>query len=464
MKIQLSIIAILFCITAAAQKETFDIINYTAPGGWKADKKEDVVIYSTTDNKKKTWCQLAIYGSVISKGSADEDFNTIWNELAVRNYKATGLKTNDIIQNGDWLIKTGAGNFTFNNSGASVFLTTMTGQGVCISFIATTNSTDYINDIQELLGSIELKTPSLNQIENKENNPGGSNESIRVSTANYQFTSTNFDDGWISTAREDWVEVAKPGIKILIHYPNQKADVHNFNKMDGDNNAWNLLVAPKYSGINNFFEQGIQDFQSITFLTANATDNQTGKQVYIVLYKKHYDNGNGRYLEVVADSKAIFEKEFGNNYINRSSWDYFEQSKSWDKLANMQWRNKFQVAATDLTGKWSSSTYASLSYYYVNGGGFAGATATSIADEFVFAGDGTYQSDHAGASGVVGNQKFSRQVYKGNSTVTDWSITLTNRFDDATEIYACYFEAVKDGRILQLTDRRGTTISLVKSK
>lgn len=464
MRTRFSIIAILLCFTGAAQKETFDIISYTAPSGWKADKKDDVVIYSKTDTKKKTWCQLGIYGSVISKGSADEDFNTIWNELAVRNYKAFGLKTNAIIQNDDWLIKTGAGNFTLNNSGASVFLTTMTGQGLCISFIATTNSADYINDIQELLGSIQLKTPSLNQMENKENNRGGSNESIPGNTKNYPFTPTNFDDGWISTAKEDWVEVAKPGIKVLIHYPNQQADAHNFNKLDGDNHAWNLLVAPKYTGIRNFSERGIQDFNSITFLTADATDKNSGKQVHVVLFKKHYDNGNGRYLEVVADNQQVFEQEFGRNYINRSSWDYFEQSKSWDRLANMQWRNKFSLDENSLLGKWSSSTYASLSYYYVNGGGYAGATSTSLADEFTFLPGNKYESEHAGASGVVGNQKFSREVYKGNSTIDNWSITLSNRFQGATEKYDCYFEAVKGGRILMMTDRVGTTLSLVKSK
>lgn len=464
MRALLSIFAIWLCYTAAAQNESFDIISYSAPAGWKAEKKEDVVIYSKTDNRKKTWCRIGIYGSVASKGSADEDFKTIWNEIAVIKYKAYGLKTNDIIQNGEWLIKSGAGNFTFNNSPASFFLTTMTGQKLCISLIATTNSPEYVKDIQNLIGSIQLKTSLLDQSKNKDAGISGHNESTQVNTSKYQLTPTQFDDGWISTAKENWVEVAKPGIKVLIHYPNQKADLHNFNKLDGDNNAWNVLVAPKYSVIRNFYERGIQDYHSITFLTADATDKYSGKQVHVVFFKKHYDNGNGRYLEVVADNQQVFEQEFGRNYINRSSWDYLEQSKSWDKLANMQWRNKFVINNNSLLGKWNSGTYASLSYYYVNSGGFAGATATSIADAFTFLPGNKYESDHAGASGVVGNQKFSRQVYKGNTTIDNWSITLSNRFQGATEKYDCYFEAVKGGRILMMTDRVGTTLSLVRSK
>lgn len=279
----------------------------------------------------------------------------------------------------------------------------------------------------------------------------------------YQFTSTNFDDGWTSIETTDWVEVSKRGIKILIHYPHQTVDEYTSVKLDGDYRAWNTLVAPRYSNISNFLERGIQDYQSITFLTADAMD-ASGKHVHVVLFKKSYDTGVGRYMEIVADDKQTFEREFGSNYINRSDWSYMDQIKSWDKLAAMQWRNKFAVGPNDLNGKWNSSSYASLSYYYVNGGGFAGATATSIADEFVFAGNGTYQSDHAGASGVVGNQKFSREVYKGSVTVTDWSITLTNRFQNQTETYNIYFEAVRGGRLLIMTDRRGTTLTLAKAK
>lgn len=279
----------------------------------------------------------------------------------------------------------------------------------------------------------------------------------------YQFTSTNFDDGWTSIETTDWVEVSKPGIKILIHYPHQTVDEYTSVKLDGDYRAWNTLVAPRYTNISNFLERGIQDYQSVTFLTADAID-ASGKQVHIVLFKKKYDTGIGRYMEIVADDKQTFEREFGNNYINRSDWSYTDQIKSWDKLAMMQWRNRFAIGTNDLNGKWNSSSYASLSYYYVNGGGFAGATATSIADEFVFAGDGTYQSDHAGASGVVGNQKFSRQVYKGVATVTDWNISLTNRFQNQTETYNSYFEAVKGGRLLIMTDKLGTTLTLAKAK
>jgi hypothetical protein len=73
-----------------------------------------------------------------------------------------------------------------------------------------------------------------------------------------------------------------------------------------------------------------------------------------------------------------------------------------------------------------------------------------------------YKSQHSGASGMVGAMKFSSQDYKGKSAVTDWTITLDNRFHGATEKYNCYFEAIKGGRILLMTDRLGTTYFLAK--
>lgn len=281
----------------------------------------------------------------------------------------------------------------------------------------------------------------------------------------YQFTTTNFDDGWTATAGQEWTTLSKGAIRVLVHYPLQQTDQYNADKLQGDHHAWNTLVAPRYEQLENFVEAGIQDYESITFFMGDVRDKATGRKVFVVLYKKHYDKGNGRYLEVVSPSKAAFEQEFGNNYINRSSWEYTAQIKSWNKLADMQGRNRFAVAASDLTGKWSSSTYESLTYYYTSGGYTSStATATSIADEYLFQAGGNYQSDHAGASGVVGNQRFARQVYKGKFNVSNWEMALTNRFEGATENYACYFEPVRGGRILVMTDRNKTTISLVRQQ
>ncbi len=281
-----------------------------------------------------------------------------------------------------------------------------------------------------------------------------SNSTVSSATA-FTFITTNWEDGWSSTVRQDWVEVTKGNMKILLHYPNKIADAYNSVFKESDYAAWNTLVAPRYNNVQNFAWRTIQSWQSISFMEADAKENATDKTVHIVLFKKHYSNGSGRYLEFVSTTKSDYENEFGA---------YHSDESGWDKTANMQYRNKFSVAANDIIGKWSTTDYASISYYYVNTGGLAGTSTTSTADEFTFLAGSNYQSQHSGASGMVGNMKFSNQVYKGKSTVTNWNITLTNRFEGATEKYDSYFEAVKGGRALILKDRLNTVFTLVKQQ
>ncbi len=435
--------------TTLAQKETFDIVTCTPPKGWKKELKKDVVNYFTINEKKKTWCKISVLKSIPSKGNIEADFNSEWETLA----KPLGTGTpqlSDIIDSEGWKMKNGAAKFSFNNAGAVASLTTISGNNVCVSIMATTNSQEYMGTIQDFLNSVNLKKPAIPlQQKTTATQPDGTTEK----KGSFSFTTTNFDDGWSSTVKEDWVEVSKGGIKVLLHYPNKKADAYNSVLKEEDYNAWNTLVAPRYSNMKNFEWKTIQSYESISFVEADATENASGKNVHIVLFKKHYSNGSGRYLEFVTNTKADYENEFGA---------YHAESYGWDKPAAMQYRNKFSVAAGDLIGKWSTTDYASVSYYYVNTGGLAGTATTSTADEFTFMSGNNYQSQHSGASGMVGNMKFSSQEYKGKSIVTNWTITLTNRFQGATEKYDCYFEAIKGGRVLLMTDRLKTTHALVK--
>jgi len=327
----------------------------------------------------------------------------------------------------------------------------MSGYNNCVSVIAKTNSDVFLKDIRSFYNSIELYNPEETQHPSPDNDAG---KTVAGKNKGYQFVSTNWDDSWVSSVKDNWVEVLKNNIRVLVHYPDAKADAYNSVLKEGLQNAWNILVMPKYTSLRNVELKPVQSFESIGFAEADGVDRETGKAVHIVLFKKHYSKGNGRYIEVVTTDKPSFEREFG---------PYHNDEFGWDKIAGMQYRNKFAVTANDLPGKWAASDYASLSYYYVNTGGYAGATATSISHEFLFRKDGTYQSDQAGASGAVGNQQFSRQVYKGNFMVSNWDMQLTNRFQGATEKFNCYFEAVKGGRILIMTDKNGSVYSLVKN-
>ncbi|MFS0489266.1 hypothetical protein [Leadbetterella byssophila] len=273
---------------------------------------------------------------------------------------------------------------------------------------------------------------------------------------------TQWDDGWVSRIKEHWTEVEKGNMKVLIYHPHSLADAYQSNLDQGNSDAADLLEAPYFSDFTSVQSRGIQSFESITFITADAIEKENGKPVHLVFFKKHYNSGIGRYLLVVADSKASFEREFGKNYINSSSWDYMDQMASWTKLANMQFRNRFGLHAEILQGTWSSGSTSTLSYYYANGG-YAGATGAAVADEFKFFSNQKYESVHSGASGIIGNMQFSKAEYKGNYSIQNWwGLKLTNRFEGTTEDFDGYFEAISKGLLLVLIDKHQTVTTLAK--
>jgi hypothetical protein len=82
------IIAITLLFTATAygqQKENYDLATYTIPDGWKKmNGGNDVTGYAITNNLKGTYCQIAIYKSMATMGSAQLDFDTDWKDLIIK--------------------------------------------------------------------------------------------------------------------------------------------------------------------------------------------------------------------------------------------------------------------------------------------------------------------------------------------------------------------------------------------
>lgn len=437
------------CISLAvsAQRQRFDRVSFTPPKGWKKESSNEAVVFSINETKKKSWGVIKLVKSVASTGDVEKDFQSAWTLLSATPFSISQAPvTTDILEEEGWKMKSGTGKFRFNNADAYSTITTMSGYGMTFSIQFNANGQQYVPVITAFIASLEADKTNKQPVVT-------TNPSVKQS--GFAFTTTNFDDGWTSTVKEDWAEVSKGNIRVLIHYPNKEADAYQSVLKDGDLKAWNILVSPRYTNLRNFEWKSVQSWQSVSFMEGDLTEKGTGKNVHVVLFKMHYSNGNGRYMEFVTGSKGEYEQAFG---------PYHNESYGWEKPADMQWRNKFAVSATDLIGKWSTSDYASLTYYYVNTGGTAGTTATSTANEFNFLTSTTYQSEHNGASGMVGNMKFSSQTYKGTFTTTNWEITMTNRFEGKPEQFSCQFEAVKGGRILVLTDRLGTVHTLGKIK
>ena len=104
-----------------------------------------------------------------------------------------------------------------------------------------------------------------------------------------------------------------------------------------------------------------------------------------------------------------------------------------------------------------------LTWYSTTTGNNVGSTAVAKSDVFRFSAGSSYSSTHNGATGWVGAMNTYQQEYKGTYTVSDWTVTATNRWNKKTDKYNAWFEVIKGGRILHL-DTPGITYTLFKEK
>jgi hypothetical protein len=222
-----------------AQEQNFDMFRFSPPKGWKKQAMENATWYSTTNNATQTWCQLMLVRSTVSKGSAAADFESEWKQLVVDAYKEYGIADLPLEQemntmNG-WEQRNAMGKFLFNKDTATVVLITFSDGQRCGSIKILTNSKSYGKEIGGFLESIQPENATAQPV------PDG-----------FTFTTTNFDDGWTSVVKEDWVEATKNNVKVLLHYPRAENSKYYSNREEERRLFWDLLVAPRYSNLRQF--------------------------------------------------------------------------------------------------------------------------------------------------------------------------------------------------------------------
>lgn len=267
-----------------------------------------------------------------------------------------------------------------------------------------------------------------------------------ASTSGFTFTTINFDDGWVSTEREDWVEVTKSNVKVLIHYPNPATNEYIPDGDEAKRVAWNTLVAPRYSNLQNYFiaKSGLSYIQA-SFMSGTLTDNQTGKTFYVVLFKRD----RSPWMEFIAPDIITFGQVTGfnvavlNGDVNNSEYDPLQKFEGY---------NRFAVAASDLTGTWTNNFSGFTQYVNAYTGANAGMNTHSSAQTFEFMSNGTYNWSIGVASGFVGNIKFSSAKSSGKFTnPNNWQIHFSE-MEGKPKLYNAYFSCVKGTRILWLQD------------
>jgi hypothetical protein len=442
---QLFLNILLLCTNVAfAQQQTFDITNYTPPKGWKKQTTESTIQFSKEDEAKGGYCIIMLFKSLPGTAYSKENFDATW-ETVVK--EAVTVSTKPQMQpaakEDGWEAQSGFAPYVTDGQQGIALLVTSTGFEKMVNILILTNTNVYEKEMSAFLESISfIKQTTTKSI--PIDKPKVATQVVAKKDG-YTFTTTNFDDGWNSTVQEDWVEVTKGNIKVLVHYPNKSADAYNSVLLDGLKNAWNVLVAPKYSSATNMEFKPLYSWQSIEFAEADMTEKITGKNVHVVFFKKNYSGGNGKYLEFITSDKYAFEKEFGPYSIEALA-------DSWDKMAAMANYNKFAVAASDLKGKWTSNFTGMTQYVNAYTGASAGANTHASNENFEFASGNTYKWDLGVASGFVGNIKFQSVKSTGKFTVpNNWQINFSD-IEGKPKTYNAHFTCIKGARVLWIGD------------
>jgi hypothetical protein len=442
MKNIISLLLILSSINMVGQKKFFDIATYTAPKGWKKQTSDSTLQFTKEDTNQGTYCAITLFKSMPSNANVKENFDLTWTSV-VKQMVSTNAEPElqpSETENG-WETQSGFATFDSEGSKNVVYLITSCDNVSMMSMIILTNSESFQTEVTNFIESIILKKSKTIA---KKPIKKSLNTSQSISTAKkdcFTFTTTNFDDGWTSALLEDWVEVKKENIKVLLHYPNKTIDSYSSDLTTGLKYAWDMLVAPKYSSATNMEFKPLFNFESIEYAEAEMVEKETNKTVYVVFFKKHFNNGSGKYIEFISSDKNTFENEFGT-YTNQAL------ATTWNKMANMTNYNKFAIAANDLKGNWTSNFSGMTQYVNAYTGANAGANTHASSENFEFSSANTYKWNLGIASGFVGNIKFQSVKSAGNFTVVNnWQIKFSD-IEGKPKTYNAQFTCIKGARVL----------------
>lgn len=432
---------------------SYEFVDFTAPPGWKVERGAEWVVFKKDDGTR--YSNVFIIKPRPSLGTHRADVERDWTLHGAKQGIAAPAQTASNSYSG-WDVTVNAG-ATRGRSAFQVSVTTYTGVGVSWALVGYYNDKALLPEMEALSQSLRVHDGRLTAW--REGNlakgaatasdprtvppsvappaPPAPTPTVAKSAPNGPMVmtkrTTNFDDGWQSTVQEDFVQVARAGLTVRLYHPNDALEQAKPRDVDPPTWYWSRIVDPafrvatpqKYEGVN---------YPPIYYMEGAGSDRQSGRALYVAM-KVVYEGG-ARVIVALANDRAILQQHFPQpNDLNR-----------------MLGYNKFAVTASDILGTWSKSGGGGVEYYNVYTGNYAGMAAISSTDEFVFRPDGSYQSTHRAANTTNGATRFSGLDYQGRFSVTDWSVTATNRVDGKPKLFNAQLEAIKGGYLLWLTD------------
>ena len=168
---------ILLTTSALAQKQVFDVLNYTMPKGWEKTEMAQGISLSAKNDGKGNYATAIILLSIATTASANENFNNCWEKLVKTTVSVSGEPTMQppAIEKG-WNVVSGQANYAEGANKGWVTQITATGSGKVANVVIMTNTDKYQKQILEFVNSLGLNETATAQSNNT--NPTSSASAI----------------------------------------------------------------------------------------------------------------------------------------------------------------------------------------------------------------------------------------------------------------------------------------------
>ncbi len=327
MKTIATIILFLITLNAFAQKQTYEFVTYTQPAGWKKEVKPNTYTsYTITNSQNNSYCQIFIMLSTTSKGGIEQDFESEWQGLIVKNYGVTEAPniTEPTSENG-WTAKGGVATFAFDKSKSIAMLTTMSGYGKAVSIIAVTNSQDYMPVIQQFLESVKMSKPQNNTNVITTNTNNTNNNSDNPSIIGTWVIGTSAQSSWrvnngvMSTIWRQYTFNTDGSYTFYCKSFDPLVKELLFTRENGTYqvNGNNITVIPQKSAVESWTKKnGTNQFGQLI----SSQNHQLEKVTY--QFSKHYFSGTQKWsLVLQADKATERDGPFSSSSL-KNAWIY----------------------------------------------------------------------------------------------------------------------------------------------
>lgn len=281
-------------LSGFAQKQAFDVLNYTIPKGWDKTAMEEGIQLSAKNDGKGNYATAIILRSVTSSGSANENFSNSWEKLVKSSVSVSGEPTMQApAAEKGWDIISGQANYTEGANKGWVTLITATGNGKTTSVVVLTNTDKYQKQVLDFIGSLDLNETATAQNSNAKQVPAKNYTTGAGSKNIYSITvppTWTLNAGGNNLTLEKNTNVGKRIIEFMSLVKSSgslEKDMEHifFEVFDGWNlhNSPNNLLFEKGDQEKGFTSQGLPYYMLSNSITSKAANNNVIKGTVLLI-------------------------------------------------------------------------------------------------------------------------------------------------------------------------------------